>query len=333
MIAFSAMVTARREFVSFLGAMGLWSALPRSVRGQALSRIHRIGFFMPLGRETPAVAATFDELRENGFVEGKNLEVVSGSFNVGINKIADIAPIIVKAAPDAICCGPELYIRELQKLTRNVPLLAMTEDMVGEGLVSSLARPGGNTTGLSILSPELDGKRQELLIEAVPGVRKIAALANAETIKQQHRLTLQAAAHARGVELDVVEITRAGGVFQAIEVAHRAGAQALNFLAGSLVPPDYDTVFERVSSLQLPAIHQWPEAAEAGCLLGYGPSFTRMFQQRAYLLVKVLRGAKPADQPVEQPTRFELVVNLRTAKAAGYEVPAGLVLRADKVIE
>jgi putative ABC transport system substrate-binding protein len=205
--------------------------------------------------------------------------------------------------------------------------------MVGEGLVASLARPGGNITGLSIMSPELDGKRQDLLIEAVPGARKIVAVADAATVRARHIESLQAATRARGVELDVVEMVRSGGLLQAIDAAKAKGAEAINFLASSTIPSEYKVAFERVTALRLPAIHQWPEAAEAGALAGYGPSFTDMFRQRAKTLIKVLRGAKPADLPVEQPTRFELVINLKTAKAIGHEIPAGLVLRADKLIE
>jgi putative ABC transport system substrate-binding protein len=281
----------------------------------------------------PAVVATFDELRQNGFIEGQNLQVVSGGFNTGADQIADMAAIIVKAEPDAVICGPELYVRGLQKITRTVALIAMTEDMVGEGLVASLARPGANTTGISILSPELDGKRQDLLIEAVPGVRKIVALADAATARTPHVQNLQAAARARGVELSVVGVERPGGAIRALGVAKTAGVEAVNFLAASLIPSDYKALFPHIEELRLPVIHQWPEAAEAGALMGYGPSFTEMFRQRAKLLVKVLRGAKPADIPVEQPTTFQLVINLKAAKAIGHEIPAGLVLRADKVIE
>lgn len=166
----------RRDFFAILGGA---AAAPLSTSAQEPGRTYRIGFLIPTGREVPAVVATFDELRQNGFIEGQNLQVVSGGFNTGADQIADMAAIIVKAEPDAVICGPELYVRGLQKITRTVALIAMTEDMVGEGLVASLARPGANTTGISILSPELDGKRQDLLIEAVPGVRKIVALADA----------------------------------------------------------------------------------------------------------------------------------------------------------
>jgi putative ABC transport system substrate-binding protein len=240
---------------------------------------------------------------------------------------------VVKAAPDAIMSGPDNYTRELQRLTRTIPLIAMTEDMVAAGLVASLARPGGNTTGISILSPELDGKRQDILIEAVPGLRKMAALADSTVTPPQHLEALRDAAHRRGVELVVFGVAMVEEVQPAIEAAKAAGAQALNLLASPLFTVNPGPFIVRIAALRLPAMHQWPEVAEDGGLMGYGPRFVQTFRQRARIVARILRGAKPADIPVEQPTHFELVINLQTAKSIGHEVPAGLVLRADKVIE
>ena len=166
----------RREFMVLLG--GALAAWPRTARAQEPGRIYRLGFLFPPARESPAVAAVFDELRLNGFAEGQNLVVVSSAFGYKNDQIASLAASLVAASPDVIMAGPELPLRALQQITRTIPLIGMSEDMVREGLVASLARPGGNTTGLSILSPELDGKRQEILIEAVPDMRKIAVLAD-----------------------------------------------------------------------------------------------------------------------------------------------------------
>jgi putative ABC transport system substrate-binding protein len=213
----------------------------------------------------------------------------------------------------------------------------MSEDMVTEGLVTSLARPGGNITGISLLSPELDGKRQDILIEAVPGARRIAAMADANATPPYHLQVLQHGARSRGVELSVFAVGGPEEIASAIEAAKAAGAEALNFLATPLfsVPGSRGNqiVMERIAAVRLPAIFQWPETAEAGALAGYGPRFADMYRQRARIAVKIFRGAKPADIPVEIPDRYELVINLKAAKAIGYEVPAGLVLRADEVIE
>ena len=240
---------------------------------------------------------------------------------------------MVKAAPDAIVAGPELQLRALQAVTKTIPLIGMTEDMVASGLVASLSRPGGNTTGISLLSPELDGKRQEILIEAVPGVRRMAALADSNVTVEQHLQTLRDAAKARGIDLSVIGVAKPEEIVPAINEAKASGAQAINFLATPLFFVNRRIAFEHVAALRLPAIYQWPEMAEEGGLASYGARFTQLYRQRARMVVKILRGAKPSDIPVEQPTHFELVINLKAAQAIGHEVPAGLVLRADKVIE
>src|SRR5215467_10200684 len=154
----------RRQFITLLGVAAPW---PLAARGQEANRTYRLGFLTQVGRNTPGIVAFFDELRAHGFVEGGNLSIIPGGFGVAIERIGEVAETMVKAAPDAIVAGPELPLRALQTLTRTIPLIGMTEDMVAEGFAVSLARPGGNITGISLLSPELDGKRQDILIEAV----------------------------------------------------------------------------------------------------------------------------------------------------------------------
>ena len=321
----------RRAFITLLGgAAATWPLLARAQDG---GRSYRLGFLTQVRRNTPGIVAFFDELRANGFVEGQNLSVVPGGFDVPIERFAEMAEAMVKAAPDAIVAGPELPMRAVQTLTRTIPLVGMTEDMVAEGFAASLARPGGNITGISLLSPELDGKRQEILIEAVPGVRRIAAIADANVIPARHLEVLRDATGAHGVELSTFGVTTPEKIVPAIDEAKAAGAQGLNFLASSLFFVHRQIAIEHTAAVKLPAIYQWPEMAEEGGLVGYGSRFTEMYRQRAQMVVKILRGAKPADLPVEQPTRFELVINLKAALAIGHGVPAGLVLRADKVIE
>jgi putative ABC transport system substrate-binding protein len=210
-------------------------------------------------------------------------------------------------------------------------ILAVTDDMVGSGLVRALAKPGNNTTGVSILAAELDGKRQEILIEAVPGLRRMAALAD---VNQPRRREWEAATRARGIELLIQPVSKPEEIAPAIDAAKTWGAAALNVLATPLFFVNRQIVYERAAALHLPAIYQFPEMADEGGLLGYG---TRIFQiyrdMVARQAAKLFLGSKPADLPVEQPTKFELVINLKTAKAIGHDIPAGLVLRADKVIE
>src|SRR6516164_1956678 len=324
----------RREFIAGLGGAAAW---PVVARAQQPDRIYRIGFLVPTPRDRPPVVALFDELRLNGFIENQNIEVLPGGFDVRDEQLVELAAALVKAGPDAIVAGPELPLRALQTATRTVPLIGMSEDLVAERLVASLARPGGNITGISLLSPELDGKRQDVLIEAVPGARRIAAMADSKVTPPYHLQMLQPAARSRGIELLTFGVSGPEEIVSAIDAAKASGAEALNFLATPLfsVPGSHNNqiVMDRIAAMRLPTIFQWPETAEAGAVLAYGPRFTEVYRQRARIVVKILRGAKPADIPVEQPTRFELIINLKAAKAIGHEVPAGLVLRADKVIE
>jgi putative ABC transport system substrate-binding protein len=205
--------------------------------------------------------------------------------------------------------------------------------MVASGLITSLSRPGGNITGFSMLSPELDGKRLDILIEAVPSARRMATLTDLTQTPQSHIKALQEAARTRHVELSVFGVARPDDIASATDAAKTSGAQAVNVLASSLLSANRRLVIERMTALRLPAIYQWPEIADEGGFAAYGPRQTLLFRQRAQMVVKILRGAKPADIPVEQPTQFELVINLLAAKAIGHEVPAGLTLRADKLIE
>ncbi len=323
----------RRAFLGLIGTAAAWAF---AARAQDAGRVYRLGFMIPAGRESPAIAAFLDELRLNGFAEGQNVAVIWDDLDLPGDELAERATTMVKAAPDAIIAGP-LPLRALQAVTRTVPIVGMTEDLVGEGLVTSLARPGGNITGISLLSPELDGKRQDILIEAVQGARRIAVLADSNLTSPRHLEKLKAAARARSVELSVFTASRPEEIVTAIHAAKASGAMAVNFLASPLfsVPgsPNSRFVIERIAELRLPAIYQWPETAEQGGMAGYGPRFTQIYRQRARMVVKVLRGIKPADIPVEQPTNFELVINLKAAKAIGHDIPTGLLLRADEVIE
>jgi len=321
----------RREFIALIG--GAAAQWPLAASAQEPGRIYRIGFLVTTSRDSPTVKAFFDELRLNGFVEGQNLIVIPGGFAVPNDQLANVAASLVAASPDVINAGPELPLRALQKINQTIPLVGMTEDMVADGLVASLARPGGNITGLSLLSPELDGKRQEILLEAIPGLRKIAVLADSKVTSPEHLAQLQQAAQSRGVETLVRGIAKRDDVILGINDVKASGAQAINFLASPLFSVNAADFIAQLTKLRLGSIYQWPEDAEAGGLIGYGPRFSDMYRQRARINVKVLRGAKPADIPVEQPTTFELVINLKTAKAIGVDVPSSLLLRADKVIE
>jgi putative ABC transport system substrate-binding protein len=323
----------RRNFIAFLGGAGASVAAPVMLTAQEPGRTYRLGFLLPVSRDAPAMTAFFDELRLHGFVEGQNVTIVPGGFQVRNDQIAELVPALINAAPDLILSGGDPATRALQQATRTIPIVVITEDVVAAGFAASLARPGGNITGISLMSPELDGKRQDILIDAVPSAHRVAALADSNVASLQHLESLEDTARRRGKELLVLRVSKREELVEAINDASTRGGTALNVLASPMLFQNRRTIIEQVAQLRLPAVYQWPETAEEGGLLGYGPRFMDVFRQRGRMVARILRGAQPADMPVEQPTTFELVINLRTAKAIGYEIPAGLVLRADKVIE
>ena len=224
-------------------------------------------------------------------------------------------------------------MRAAQQATKIIPILAIAEDLVGSGFVASLAKPGGNTTGVSILTSDLNGKRQEILLEAIPGTH-IAALADTNSVAPQRLQELEDAAHAHGAELSIFRVTKEDEIPGALNAAKKSGAVALNVLASSLLFSARKTIIPQVAALRLPAIYQWPEITEEGGLIGYGPHLTKIYGEiLSRQLAELLRGTKPADIPAEQPTKFDLAVNLKTAKALGLTLPPALVVRADNVIE
>ena len=318
----------RRAFIALLAGAALWPLTPSAQQGE---RVRRIGVLLPL---PPGIlAGFFDELGRLGFVEGRNLTVDRRGFSTPYEQYPAIAAELAAAKVDAILCAGEAAIRAAQAATQTIPILAVADDMVGAGVVASLARPGGNTTGISILAGDLDGKRQELLLDLIPGARRLAALSDAHTNTPGQLQALQDGARTRGIELSIHAVQRPQDIAPAIEAAKAAGAAALNVLASPFLHDNAPTIIARTAALRLPAVYQWPDLAEQGGLAGYGPRFAEIFRQWARQLAKVLAGTAPADLPVEQPTKFELVINLKAAQALGLEIPPTLLVRADHVIE
>jgi putative ABC transport system substrate-binding protein len=258
----------RREFITLLG--GAFATWPLSARAQS-GRTYRLGILHNQGPQAPQFPPFYDELRRLGFVEGQNLIIDSRGYAVRTEQFPAVVAELVKAQVDAILAGGAAGARAAQGATHTIPILTLTDDMVGQGLVASLARPGGNITGISILATELDGKRQEILMETVPAARRMAVLADANTAAPQNMRALQEAARARGVELAVRLVERPERIVPEIEEAKRAGAEALNVLASPILYARRLDIFERTAALRLPTIYQSPEFAEEGGLIGYGP--------------------------------------------------------------
>jgi putative ABC transport system substrate-binding protein len=318
----------RREFITLLGGAAVtW---PLAARAQEPGRIYRLGGLTNIPRTAPHFVALFDELRRAGFVEGRNLVVAGWTFRA--EQFPEMAAELVKAKVDVIVCAGNVAIRTTQKATTTIPIMAITDDMVGSGLVHSLARPDGNTTGVSILASELDVKRLEILHEFVPQARRIAVLADPTTIST--RAQLASAARDLGVDLVPFEAQSLDEIGRALDAVAGAKVEAVNVLASPILFANRRIIIDRAAALRLPAIYQWPEIAEEGGLFAYGPRIVQIFRQTfTRQLIKVLQGAKPIDLPVEQPTTFELVINLKTARAIGLSMPPTFLNRADEVIE
>jgi putative ABC transport system substrate-binding protein len=322
----------RRRFITLItGVAGI--LVPTLMRAQEAGRTYHIGVISRSPRMAVNYVAFFDELRRLGFVEGQNLAVDARGFAARSEQFPELAAALVNSGVDALVCGGDAAISAAQHVTQIIPIVGITDDMVGSGLVRSLAKPGGNTTGISIFATELDGKRMEILIELVPGHRRMAAIADATATRPSQLEALQDAARTRGVDLAIYRVDKSEQVVGAVEEAKRSGASSLNVLATPLLNASRQIIIERASALRLPTIYQWPETAKEGGLAAYGPSFAQVGRQNAEQLAKVLLGVKPADLPVQQPTKFELVINLKTAKALGLDVPPSLLARADEVIE
>jgi len=322
----------RRRDLILLLADGAAFLFGSAALAQEPGRLYRLGMLSDVPREDPTMVAAFDELRRSGFVEGQNLRV-EGSFSIRDEETSKVAARLVAAGVDVIWTGGYPRTRIAQQATRTIPILTMADDMVLSGLVSSLSHPDGNTTGISLLATELDGKRQELLTELVPSARHIGALVDPRVTMPEQLRVLEDAARKRGIELSICRASKPEEIIPAVDSAQASGALALNVLASPLFNANRQLILDRVAALKLPAIFQWPETAETGGLAGYGPRFPELNRQRARQIIKIFRGAKPADIPVEQPDRFELVINLRTAKGLGLVVPPTLLDLADEVIE
>ena len=321
----------RRDFIAGLGVAATW---PFAALAQDAGRTYRLGALMGNPRDVPVNVAFLEQFRRYGFIEGQNFAVDWLVFGKDLNLFSQYAAQLVSAPVDVIATAGEEATRAAQQATKTIPIVALADDLLGSGLVQSLARPEGNTTGVSLLAVDLDGKRQDLLIEAVPGLRRLAALTDANNTAAKLE-ALQDGARAHKVKLSIYRIARADEIVPAIDTAHTSGATALNVCAGGvLLWANRRLIMDRAAALHLPTMHGWPEEAEEGAFAAYGPRLGQLFAEvMPQQIVKLFRGAKVADVPVEQPTKFELVINLKTAKAMGVTVSPGLLARADKLIE
>jgi len=325
----------RRDFtILFVVGMAIW---PTHVRAQQLRKIPRIGVLLPgapaaWSRRTKAF---LDGLSELGYVEGKTIAIEWKWGDDQFDTLSGLAADLVRSNVDVIVTGGTSATKALKTATQTIPIvMAIVGDPVAAGLVDTLARPGGNATGFSIVAPELGTKRLELLKEIVPNLSSIAVLSNAKNPQSKIEMKeMQTAAQAMALQLHSAEISTEVGLEDAFVAMNKASAQALILLTDPILFSQRKLTVDLAAQYKLPAVYFYSGFVEEGGLMSYGPSDVDLFHRAAGYVDKILKGAKPCELPVEQPTRFELIFNLKTAKSLGLTVPPKLLLTADEVIE
>jgi putative ABC transport system substrate-binding protein len=323
----------RREFITLLGGSTAW---PLAARAQQPGKLPTIGF---LGSGTLAaqgqwLTAFLQRLRELGWTEDHNIKIEYRWAEGSSERAAELVAELVRLKVDVIVTYANPMVVAAKRATSVIPIVfAAAADPLGSGLVASLARPGGNVTGLSAQNTELAGKHLELLRELIPGLRRLAIMANVgNSASVLEMREVQAAAHAIGIEVATLEIRRAEDIAPALGEA-RGRAEALYVCIDTVLFSNRIRISMLAIGAHLPTVHSNREFVAAGGLMSYGPSFPDLFRRAGDQVDKILRGTKPGDIPVEQPTKFDLVINVTTAKAIGITVPPMLLGRADEVIE
>jgi len=323
----------RREFITLLGGTAV--AWPLAARAQQASKAARIGY---LAFRSPISAddAFLKGLFELGWVEGQNI-VIERRFAAGnAEQLKGSAAELVRLKVDVIVTAASAPTKVAKEATASIPIVfANAGDPVGQGFVQSLPRPGGNVTGIAFdASPDITAKQAQLLIELVPTVSRLAVLWNpTSAFLHSYLSVVKTAAPTLRVSLQSLEVRDANEFERAFDSMTRARADGLIVLSDTFATFHRARLVELAAKHQLPTIYGHSQYIEAGGLLSYGPSLTDTYRHAASYVDKILKGAKPADLPVEQPTRFELIINLKTAKALGLDVPPTLLARADEVIE
>jgi putative ABC transport system substrate-binding protein len=323
----------RREFVALFG--GAAAGWPREAYAQQTGKLPTIGF---LGGQTSSTAgqwaAAFEQrLRELGWNEGRTVAIEYRWAEGRSERAAEIAAEFARLKVDVIVTsGPAVFAAK--EATSVIPIVfATVADPLSTGLVASLARPGGNVTGMSLTSPDVAGKRLELLREAMPSLRQLAIMANADYPPSMRELEeVETAARALGIETIALKIRQVADIASAFE-ALKGRAQALYVVGEPLTSANRVRINSFALAARLPTMVLGREIVETGGLMSYAPNFPSLYRRAGDLVDKILRGAKPADIPVEQPTKLDLIINLTTAKAIGMKIPEAFLLRADEVIE
>ena len=323
----------RRQFITVLGGAAA-SLLPQPVRSQRSAKLPRVGIaIFSTPRNDPSNQALVRGMSELGYVDGQNI-VLEYRFAEGRpERMPELAADLVRLNPDMIFALGGDVAPAISKATRTIPIaFAVSTDPVTSGLVQSLARPGGNATGVTFLLDELAAKRLVLLKEAVPQLSRVAVLFNPDHVDNEVR-EVERAATILQVKLHPAEVRRAGDLEGALAAVLQAGVDGLYVVSSRQTVANMTRITEFADKNRLPLAGGWGAWAQAGGLISYGPNVGEMVRQSASYVDKILRGASPAELPVQQPTHFELLINLKAAKALGLALTEAFLLRADKVIE
>ena len=325
----------RRMFLAGTGAVVL--AAPLAAEAQPAGKVTRIGVLEPTSMALNAanLDAFRQGLRELGYVEGQNFVFEYRSADGRSERFPDLAAELVRLKVDVILTRGTPAVIAAKNATRTIPVvMAASGDPVLSGIVASLARPGGNVTGLSAIVGEVSGKRLELLREVIPGVSRIVGLFNmSNPIDALQWKETEIAASSLRVQLQLLDVRKPGDVGRAFDAATKQRAGALVVGVDALTWANRRSIVDLAAKNRLPAIYAAREFVDAGGLIAYGVSYPHLYRRAASFVDKILKGAKPADLPIEQPTEFELVINLKTAKALGLTIPQSLLARADEVIQ
>lgn len=315
----------------------LFFALWLPAEAQQPAKIPRIG--MLVGGSVSSYKSRIDAfrqgLRELGYVDGKNILIEYRYAEGKPNRYLDLAADLVRLKVDVIVVGGTMATAAAKNATKVIPIvMTIVSDPVALGFVDSLARPGGSITGSTVLAPELGGKRLELLREAVPRVSRLAVLGTRDAQSYGGQMKeIEVAARAWGLQPQPVEVQRPDDLDNAFSVMTKGGAGALIMLQSPLFPSERARIADLAAKSRLPAMYPQREFVDAGGLMSYGPDYADLYRRAAIYVDKILKGSNPAELPVEQPTKFELVINLKAAKQIGLTIPPNLLARADKVIK
>jgi len=320
----------RRDVLAYFGAA---ATLPSAVRSQTPGRVYRLAPVITVPASDATISTVMEQLKVEGFTEGKNLILDARGLSLAPGQMTAVARQLAESRTDLFLTGGGPATRAAQAASSTIPILAISDDMVGEGLVGSLVNRSGNTTGISLLATELDGKRQELLIELLPGAKKIAMMIDGNASAGDRLAALQARARAGGVDVTISRIAKPDDIEPALNQAKSEGAVAVNMLASPFLFANRRAIFATATRLGLATMYQWAEGAGEGALAAYGPSLDETFHQRGRQAAKLLRGAKPTELPIEQPTAFKLAINLKLTRQLGVTVPPAVLQRADEVVE